>query len=146
METINEMCDFLKDKLNTMNELEEIDKNEVYKFIIEEGKNLPLIENKDKIEDNQVKGCLSKVYIKAFNKDNKIYYKGYADAQIVKGILSIFINALNGLNTKDIVNNSEKCINDFLQKSQIKSSLTTYRSNTFGNIYCLIKEKASEYI
>ena len=140
------MCDYLNDVLNTMKELEEIDINEVYKFIIEEGNNLPKIDEKDMVEKNQVKGCLSKVYISSEMKDNKIYFNGYADSQIVKGILSIFIKALNGLNAKDIVNNSEICINDFLQKSKIKSSLTTYRSNTFGNIYCMIKEQASEFI
>jgi cysteine desulfuration protein SufE len=146
MKTIIEMCDYLKLILKTMNELEEIDYNEVYKFIIEQGNQLPLIDKSEMIEKNKVKGCLSRVYISSEIIDEKMYFKGYADSQIVKGILAIFINALNGLEPSDIVNNSEKCINYFLQKSNIKASLTTYRSNTFGNIYCMIKEKASFYI
>jgi cysteine desulfuration protein SufE len=146
MEDLNEMCNYLISVLNTMNELEEIDYNEVYKFIIDEGNSLELIEEKDMIEENKVKGCLSRVYISSKIIDGKIYFKGFADSQIVKGILAIFFKALNGLKPKDIVNGSEKCINDFLQKSNIKASLTVYRSNTFGNIYCLIKEKASKFI
>jgi cysteine desulfuration protein SufE len=146
METINDMCDYLNLILDTMNELEEIDYNEVYSYIIEQGNELPLIDEKDMIEKNKVKGCLARVYINSNIIENKIYFNGYADSQIVKGILAIFIKALNGLTPTDIVNHSEKCINDFLQKSRIKSSLTAYRSNTFGNIYCMIKEKASFYI
>jgi cysteine desulfuration protein SufE len=146
MEDINSMCDYLNTMLETMNELEEIDYNEVYSFIIDQGNDLILIDEKDMIEKNKVKGCLSRVYVSSNLENGKIYFKGFADSQIVKGILTILIKSLNGLKPSDIVNGSEKCINDFLQKSRIKSSLTAYRSNTFGNIYCLIKEKASDYL
>lgn len=46
METINDMCDYLNLILDTMNELEEIDYNEVYSYIIEQGNELPLIDEK----------------------------------------------------------------------------------------------------
>lgn len=143
---IEERCKYLKDKKEEIMLVEEIDSSEVYKIIIDEGKNLNDFEDSLKISENKVKGCMSNVFISAEFIDGKIYFKGSSDSQIVAGFVAILINALSGLTPKEIVKESEKCINEFLVGTHIKASLTPSRANAFGNIYCLMKEKAAKFI
>ena len=45
---------------------------ERYEYIIELGKNLPLIKEEFKTENNLIKGCQSKVWLQGEQKDDKI--------------------------------------------------------------------------
>ena len=44
-----------------------------YEYIIELGKSLPLIEEQFKTDDNIIKGCQSKVWVHAEEKQGKIW-------------------------------------------------------------------------
>ena len=66
-----------------------------YEYIIELGKDLPLIDGEFKTEDFLIKGCQSRVWLHADYKDNKILLSADSDAIITKGIIALLIKVLN---------------------------------------------------
>ena len=63
------------------------DWEERYQYMIDLGKDLPLIDNQYKNDSNIIKGCQSKVWVHAEMKDNKIEFTADSDAIITKGIV-----------------------------------------------------------
>ena len=45
-----------------------------YEYIIEIGKSLPMIDEKDKTEANLIKGCQSRVWLSSEFKEGKIFF------------------------------------------------------------------------
>lgn len=96
-----------------------------YNYLIEMGKSCPAIEDRDKTENNLIKGCQSRVWLSAEYKDGKVYYKADSDAVITKGIASLLIRALSGQTPDDILNSDL----GFLDKIGLKEHLSPNRSN-----------------
>ena len=101
-----------------------------YEFILWLGKKLPSPSEEILIPKYKVKGCVSEVYVKGLLRQGKIYWEGYSDALITKGLLSFLINGLNGLSPEEILTLN----NDFIDATGLKKSLTPSRSNGFLNI------------
>ena len=141
MENLEDTKKFLEDTSEELNFAKGLDRTEMYKYLIEYGNKLEPIPEAEKTEDNFVKGCTSNVYISAKEKNGRIFYTGSADALTVKGYLSILIKAISGLKKEDI-QRTEEYVNNFIDNTDIKASLTPSRANAFGNIYKTIKEKA----
>ena len=68
-----------------------------YEYILWLGKKLPSPNNEILIPENKVKGCVSEVYVKGTIKEGKIYWQGFSDALITRGLLSFLITGLNDL-------------------------------------------------
>ena len=66
-----------------------------YEYIIDLGKNLPVINDQFKTEENIIKGCQSKVWLYAENIDNKLIFTADSDAIITKGIIAILIRVFS---------------------------------------------------
>jgi cysteine desulfuration protein SufE len=63
---------------------------------------------------------------------------------VVKGYLSILIQALNGLSTEDLLIRSQSLVEHFGEVTNIRANLTPSRANAFGNIYQLMRVKAGD--
>ncbi len=74
--------------------------------------------------------------------EGKIYWKGYSDALITKGLLSFLITGLNALTPEEIINVND----DFIEQTGLKKSLTPSRSNGFLNILLKMKSQANEFL
>ncbi len=75
-----------------------------YEYIIDLGKNLPLIKEEFKTEDNIIKGCQSKVWLKGEQNDDKIVFTADSDAILTKGIIAILIRVFSDQKATDILN------------------------------------------
>jgi len=75
-----------------------------YEYIIDLGKNLPLIGEEFKTDDNIIKGCQSKVWLKGEQNDDKIVFTADSDAILTKGIIAILIRAFSNQKAIDILN------------------------------------------
>jgi len=113
-----------------------------YEYILWLGKKLPSPDNKILIPENKVKGCVSEVYVKGTLKEGKIYWQGFSDALITRGLLSFLISGLNELSPQEILNLS----NNFVEDTGLKKSLTPSRSNGFLNILIKMKSQANEFL
>jgi cysteine desulfuration protein SufE len=109
-----------------------------YEQLLWYAKKLESMPDEDKIPENKVNGCVSQVYITAKLQDNKVWYEGDSDAQLVKGLVAFLIEGLNGLTPQEIL----QITPDFIEETGLKVSLTPSRANGFYNIFQMMKKKA----
>jgi len=99
---------------------------EKYEYIIELGKDLPLINEDLKTDDYLIKGCQSRVWISATKNENGIcHFSADSDAIITKGIVALVVRIFDGEKGQDIVNASM----DFLTEIGLIENLSPTRSN-----------------
>ena len=96
-----------------------------YEYIIELGRDLPLIDESYKTDDNLIKGCQSKVWLHADFTANKINFTADSDAIITKGIIALFVRALSGFSPQEIVDVDLY----FVDKIGLKEHLSPTRAN-----------------
>lgn len=97
-----------------------------YEYIIELGKELPLIDPQYKKDDYLIKGCQSRVWLHAYQDDQgRIHYTADSDAIITKGIISLLIRIFNNQLPQDIVEADIQCID----KIGLKQHLSPTRAN-----------------
>ena len=98
---------------------------ERYEYIIELGKNLPLIKEEFKTENNLIKGCQSKVWLQGKQKDDKIIFTADSDAILTKGIIAILIRVFSNQSAKDILDADMS----FIDEIGLKEHLSPTRAN-----------------
>lgn len=96
-----------------------------YEHIIELGKSLPMIDEKDKTEEKIIKGCQSRVWLNSELKDGKIVFKADSDAIITKGMVALMIRVLSNHTADEIINAKL----DFIEKIGLTKHLSPTRSN-----------------
>ena len=113
-----------------------------YEFIIEIGKELPLIEDQFKIETNLIKGCQSRVWIQSDCKNDIIQLSADSDAIITKGIIALLIRVLNKQKPEDIL----KAKLNFIQEIGLQEHLSPTRANGLVGMVKQIKTYALAYM
>lgn len=98
---------------------------EKYEYIIQLGKEVPLISEEYKTEDYIIKGCQSKVWLFAELKDGKIHFTADSDAIITKGLVSLMVKVLSGHTPEEIVNADLY----FIDEIGLKEHLSPTRAN-----------------
>ncbi len=96
-----------------------------YSYLIELGKELPLIDEKYKNQTHLISGCQSRVWLHAEDNNGVITFTADSDAVITKGIISLLINVLSENKPADIVNADFS----FLDDIGLKSHLSPTRAN-----------------
>lgn len=119
---------------------------QINKKLIELGKTLGVFPDVWKIRTNKVKGCTSKVYIHANLANNKVYYSGDSESEIVRGQIALLVNGLNQLTPQEIVNESEAHLDKFVKNTDVRFSMTISRTNSIGTLYQFMKNKAQEFL
>ena len=98
---------------------------ERYEYIIELGKKLPLIKEEFKTEDNIIKGCQSKVWLKGEQNSDVIVFTADSDAILTKGIIAILIRTFSNQKAADIL----AADMDFIDEIGLKEHLSPTRAN-----------------
>ncbi len=114
---------------------------EKYEYIIQLGKDLPLIDPEYKTDDNLIRGCQSKVWLHAELEDGKLVFSADSDAVITKGLVGLVIQVLSGHTPKDI---AEADIY-FIDAIGLTSHLSPTRSNGLLSMLKQIKMYAIGY-
>jgi|TARA_B100000795_G_C22806829_1_gene445612 cysteine desulfuration protein SufE len=112
-----------------------------YEYIISLGKELPGMDEADKIEDNIVKGCQSRVWLKAIKEGDKVVFEADSDAIITKGIIALLVKVFNGQLAKEIVKNDLA----FIDQIGLKEHLSPNRSNGLVSMVKKMKTYALVY-
>ena len=120
MTTINEIQDELIEEFSLFG-----DWMEKYENIIQMGKELPLIEEQYRKDENLIKGCQAKVWLHADFKDGKILFSADSDAIITKGLVSMVVRVLSNQTPEEIVHANLY----FVDKIGLKEHLSVTRSN-----------------
>jgi cysteine desulfuration protein SufE len=117
------------------------DWEERYQYMIDLGKDLPLIEAQYKTDSNIIKGCQSKVWVHAELKDDKLFFTADSDAIITKGIIAILIRVFSNQKPKDII----EANTDFIEKIGLKDHLSPTRANGLVSMIKQLKMYAIAY-
>jgi len=96
-----------------------------YEYIIDLGKKLPLIKEEFKTDDNIIKGCQSKVWLKGEENQENIVFTADSDAILTKGIIAILIRVFSNQKSSDILNADM----DFIDEIGLKEHLSPTRAN-----------------
>ena len=130
--------------MNTMKETEEQliqefemfdDWMDKYNYIIELGKDLPMIDPQFKTEEFLISGCQSQVWLHPEYKDGKLYFSADSDAIITKGIVNLLIRVLSGHTPQEILDNDLS----YLDAIGLKNHLSPTRSNGLASMIKQIK-------
>ena len=99
---------------------------EKYEHIIELGKELDPIDEDDKIDDNLIKGCQSRVWLSASSNDQgNVIFTADSDAIITKGLVALMIRILSDAKPMEIASADLH----FLDAIGLNAHLSPTRSN-----------------
>ncbi len=112
-----------------------------YNYIIELGKELPLIEEKYKTNSNLIDGCQSRVWLASEYREGKMYYYADSDAIISKGVISLLIKVLSGEKPNDIVDSDLL----FLKEIGLQKHLSPTRANGLDGMIKKMKMEALKH-
>lgn len=97
-------------------------------YIMELGQKLDAMPESDKVEDNVVKGCQSKVWLTARLENDKVYFSADSNTAITKGLVSLLTRIFNGQTPEAILNADLY----FMKKIGMDRFIGTQRSNGFA--------------
>ena len=96
-----------------------------YGYLIELGNNLKNLDPNEKIDQNLIRGCQSRVWLIAEMEDGKINFRGESDAVIVKGLVALLLRVVSGRTPRELIENNLHFIDDL----GLKQHLSPTRSN-----------------
>lgn len=96
-----------------------------YNYLIELGRECPIIDEKDKKEENLIKGCQSRVWVSAKLDNGKMDIKADSDAVITKGIITLLLRVYNNQDPQEVYDSELTFIDDI----GLKTHLSPTRSN-----------------
>lgn len=114
---------------------------EKYEYIIEMGKDVPLIDEKYKTDANLIRGCQSRVWLQADMKDGHIFFTADSDAIITKGLVALIARVLSGSKPQEIANADLF----FVKEIGLYEHLSPTRSNGLASMIKQMKMYALAY-
>ena len=109
-----------------------------YEYIIELGKELPIIDDQKKTEDRLIDGCQSRVWLDVAVENNKMLFTADSDAIITKGIIALLIRVFNNESPKEVATADLR----FIAEIGLHEHLSTTRSNGLASMIKKMKLKA----
>ncbi len=120
MQTINEIQDEIIEEFADLD-----DWMDRYQLLIDMGGETKPLPDSDKVEQNLIDGCQSRVWLVCDEKEGRLYFRAESDALIVKGIVTLLIRVLSG-HTPDEILDADLY---FIEKIGLREHLSPTRSN-----------------
>ena len=113
-----------------------------YEYLIDLGKDLPLINEELKTDERLIEGCQSRVWLNADFNDGKMQFSADSEAIITKGIIGLLIRVLNDEHPETILKTDLKFISDI----GLQEHLSPTRANGLNGMIKKMKIEALKYI
>lgn len=117
------------------------DKDEKLKFIIDQGKSMTTMDEKFKMDQFLVKGCISKAWLFPQFNDGRVTFQTDSEAMIVKGIIAILMMVYNDCTPDEILSED----GSFLGDVGVTEHLSMNRRNGLANVLKMIHTYASAF-
>ena len=112
-----------------------------YEYLIELGKSMPLIDEKDKTDEHLIKGCQSRVWLACKADNGRLRFSADSGAIITTGIISLLLKVYDNPTPADILAANE----DFIEQIGLKENLSPTRANGLVSMIATIKAYAAQY-
>ena len=113
-----------------------------YNYLIELGEGCPMIDEKEKNENNLIKGCQSKVWVSAKMNGDVMEITADSDAVITKGIITLLLRVFNNQRPEDVQDTDLS----FIDKIGLTQHLSPTRSNGLWSMVKQIKLYAMAFV
>jgi cysteine desulfuration protein SufE len=115
---------------------------EKYEYLIDLGKDLPLIQVELKTDERLIEGCQSRVWLYANCENGKMQFSADSEAIITKGIIGLLIRVLNDEYPDTILKTDLKFISDI----GLQEHLSPTRANGLNGMIKKMKMEAMKHI
>ena len=117
-----------------------------YRYVIELGRGLEPLSERDRNEKNKVQGCASQVWLATtVHPDGRgapvLTFSGDSDAHIVRGLVAIVLTLFSGRTPKEILSTDALAV---FEEFGFREHLTPQRSNGLRSMVERIKTDARE--
>ena len=113
-----------------------------YEYLIDLGREMPLVEAVDKTTDNLIEGCQSRVWLTCSeDADGRLRFRADSDAIITKGIISLLIRVFDGQTPQDIL----AADLHFIDAIGLRGNLSPTRAGGLAAMIKRIREIAHKY-
>jgi len=115
-----------------------------YRYVIELGRSLAALAERDRSDANKVQGCASQVWLATTVQPNGpegpvLSFTGDSDAHIVRGLVAILLMIYSGKHARDILATDAVAL---FERLGLREHLTPQRSNGFRSMVERIKSDA----
>ncbi len=115
-----------------------------YQYLTELGEKLPVMPESLKTDENKVKGCMSQVWVSAYNDAQNaelIQYHGDCDTSIIKGVLAVLIQLVSGRKPEVI---EQLDVDEIFARLKLDENLSPNRHVGVYAIVELMKQQARD--
>ncbi|MGL5838615.1 MAG: SufE family protein [Sphingorhabdus sp.] len=123
-------------------EYEFLDADDRYRLLIDLGKGLPPMPDALKTDATLVRGCSASVWVYPIIRDGKLTFLADSNAAITKGIIALVLKTVEGKSVDEI---GATDIENALAPFDLKSQLSSNRTQGIPNMIALIRETAARY-
>lgn len=115
-----------------------------YRYVIELGRGLAPLSERDRTEANKVQGCASQVWLATTVRPDGqrgpvLTFSGDSDAHIVRGLIAILLAMFSGQQARDILSGDAIAL---FERLGLREHLTPQRSNGFRSMVERIRTDA----
>ncbi len=101
-----------------------------YRYVIDLGRELPVLDDSRRSDATKVEGCASQVWLvpdlRQENGDDRLFFEGDSDAMIVRGLIAVLIALISGRTIAEI---RALDIRSELARLHLEQALSAQRSN-----------------
>ncbi|WP_019556810.1 SufE family protein [Thiomicrorhabdus arctica] len=108
-----------------------------YKYLIDMGKQLQMLDEDFQTEENRIHGCQSQVWIHIEEKDGHLFMQAKSDAAIVSGLIALLLRIYHGRTPQEVATTPL----EFLGEIGLLQQLSPNRST---GLYHMIKRIQAE--
>ncbi len=113
-----------------------------YEYLIDLGRDLPLIKESDKTDANLIEGCQSRVWLTCTrDEEGCLHFAADSDAIITKGLISLLIRVFDGRSSEEILNAGLF----FIDSIGLKENLSPTRAGGLAAMIKRIRAFAEEF-
>lgn len=112
-----------------------------YRYVIEQGKDMPALDEALRVPATKVDGCASQVWLHPSIEDGVFSFVGASDAMIVSGLIAVLRRLYNGLPVADVMKVDARAE---MERLGLNEHLSSQRSNGLRAMIERIRLVASE--
>ena len=114
-----------------------------YRYVIEQGKDMPVLEEALRVPVTKVDGCASQVWLHPTIDNGVFHFEGASDAMIVSGLIAVLRNLYNDLSLPEVLAVDARAE---LERLGLNEHLSSQRSNGLRAMIERIRLVVSEAI
>lgn len=110
-----------------------------YQYLIDLGRKLPPLDDSEKIDDNLLDGCQSRVWLLLSGGSDRVEIRANSDAAIVSGLIALLVRLYSGASARQVLDTAP----DFIDRIGLGAHLSPTRANGLHAMLRAIRDYAS---